>query len=414
MTERGHELIVSIILALYITAAVAFECTAETARISTIGIYLVFLTGLIYLVLTRQFQINVHCLCLIMMLAYIYIMTMINNNFMSSTVAYYYLTCAALCVISYNLYICTYRERITKICLMAFILGALILGIRIVNSYGGFTAMFEYTSSGIHERRIGGDFLNENTFGTYMANAFFCCLVMFGKLKSQRPVFAIALLLISPFFIVMCLLSVSKKAILYIIFGFAILLLFLLRNYHGGRKIIALYISVLAIAVIYYLIMYIPAFRSVSLRFSSLFDHLSDSSLGSSSDRDRDKMISIGLSAFINSPIFGNGTAYSSTLFGVYAHNNFVELLMNYGIIGFSIYYFPYVILLPRLVSLTRSGDALALYFLIFVAMQIILGIAWVSYYERITQLFTIFAVAYSEKMTAGENEILHTSKYLK
>ena len=414
MTKRGHEFIVSLVLALYIIAAVAFECTANTARISTIGIYLVFVIGSIYLIFTGQFHINEHCICMLLLLVYIYIMSLFNRNALSDTVAYYYFTCTVLCLISYNLYISIDREKISTVCLLAFILGSLILAIRIIFSYGGFSAMIEFASSGVHERRVGGEFLNENTFGLYMVNAFFCCLVLFGRLKTKWYLLSISLLLISPLFVVMLLLSASKKAILYLLFGFVILILFFFHKYQGGRKVFILLTTIAGIAFIYYIIMNMPAFRSVRLRFIDLFNFLEDNSAGSTADIGRANMISTGLSVFLDSPIFGNGTAFSFTLFGTYSHNNFVELLMNYGIIGFSIYYFRYIILFPRLVTLSRDGDIYAVWFLIFVLMQIVLGIAWVNYYERITQLLTIIAVGYSETMSQESISVKNTCKYLK
>ncbi len=414
MTKKGHEYIISAVLGLYIIAAVAFECTANTAKISTIGIFLVFGIGLIYIVLSGQFQINLHCICLLLLLVYVYFMSMFNHNDRADTTAYYCLTCTVLCLLSYNLFIYTDRERITTVCILSFFLGALVLAIRVIDSHGGINAMLEFSSSGIKERRIGGELLNENTFGLYMATAFFSCLVLFEKLKKKRQLLSITPLLFSPFFVVMLLLSASKKAVLFLIIGIAIMGYFSFRKYQGSKKLLVLLIVLVGAVILYYMIMFMPVFRSVSLRFTDMFNHVSDNSMGSESDRNRDFMMAQGLQAFLDSPIFGNGTSYSYVLFNAYAHNNFVEILMNYGIVGFSLYYFPYLILLPRLVSLSRDGDLYSVFFLIFVAMQVGLGIAWVTYYERMTQLLTILAVGYSEMMTKKESTVLNVCKYIK
>lgn len=413
MAENRYESIASIVLAVYIVAAIAFECTANTARISTIGIYLVFVTGLVLFIKTGQIQINEHCVCLIILLAYIYCMTAINHNSLSNTIAYYYLTCTVLCLIGYNLFIHSDREQATVIYCTAIILGAMILAARIIISYGGVTAMAKFASDGIDERRIGGNIINENTLGLYMGNAIFCCIVLLRKLKAKRPLISLCLLFLSAFFAAMLLLSASKKAVLFLILGITIMFFFYLHGTDGNRKLSVMLISLFVIAAILYVIMHVSIFRSVSIRFRSLFDFFSDNSSGSISDQNRSYMISSGLSAFLDSPIFGNGAAYSYTLYGTYSHNNFVELLMNYGIIGFSVYYFPYIKLIPRLTSLMRKGDFLALYFLIFVAAQVILGIGWVNYYERVTQLITIIAGGYVEKYEEeiGINE--KKSKYI-
>ena len=60
------------------------------------------------------------------------------------------------------------------------------------------------------------------------------------------------------------------------------------------------------------------------------------------SSQTRLRLIEIGLDIWKKYPIGGTGinTFYVSSSTGNYAHNNFVELLADIGIIGFVIYYF--------------------------------------------------------------------------
>ena len=416
MTDTMYKRLVPGILILYIVAAIAFECTENTARISTMAIYLVFAMGLVHFIITKQFFCNIHCASLLLLLAHIFIMSFVNTNNMSLTIVYYYLTCTVLCVFGYNLFMYTDREKTISLFILAFILGTIILDIRVIQSYGGISGIFEFSSSGIHERRVGGDIINENTLGLYNANSFFCCLIMYTKGKKTRPVLSRVLLLISVVFVVMLLLTASKKAFVFLVVGFTLFAMFIYRKSSSKKKIAMILITALGVFALYYVLTQVPYFRSVKLRFEELFKTVStDNEFVSETDQTRINMINEGLAAFYDSPIFGKGTGYSYTIFhNSYSHNNMVELLMNYGIIGFTIYYLPYVYILFKLIKLMRQDNMYAIYFFIFVLFHLALGVGWVNYYERVIQLFTVFAVGYIENYNKAEIRKPNRCAYIK
>ena len=405
MNDRASKKIYASVLTLYIVAAIAFECTANTARISTIGIYLVFAVGIFSFFKNQSICYNSYIIFSVIFLLYIFIMSFVNRNSMSDTLVYFCLTCIILCVVGYNIYISIGKEKATMICLLAFVIGSIILAIRIIIAYGGIAAMLEFSSQGVHERRIGGALINENTLGLYMANAFFCCVVMSIKIKTKKPVFSFGFILLSICFVVMLLLTASKKAILFLIVGIVLLVISSLHNQNWQKKILILFSAIIGLILLYIIINQIPFFRTIILRINTLFHALSGEGETSESDKNRMSMMAQGLSAFLDSPVFGNGTAYSYSLFNTYSHNNFIELLMNYGVIGFSLYYIPCIFLIKRLIILSRKRDLFALYYLMFVALQVFLGIGWVNYYERIIQLFTILAAGYCDMSCQNETE---------
>ncbi len=53
------------------------------------------------------------------------------------------------------------------------------------------------------------------------------------------------------------------------------------------------------------------------------------------------EMIKIGWLAFLRRPLFGNGWFYFSVYsgLGTYSHNNYIEILVTYGLAGFIFYY---------------------------------------------------------------------------
>ena len=129
-------------------------------------------------------------------------------------------------------------------------------------------------------------------------------------------------------------------------------LLLMFKRDNRGRKHMLKYtvVVMVVVAVVYYLIMNVPAFYAViGERMESLFSFITTgSSLSGSSAEQRADMISFGLQKWLQSPIWGYGfdsfKYYNRTMTGhfYYSHNNFVELLYNLGIIGFVIYYWFY------------------------------------------------------------------------
>ena len=83
----------------------------------------------------------------------------------------------------------------------------------------------------------------------------------------------------------------------------------------------------------------------------------------------REALIMTALECFSSKPLFGwgfNATARFSP-YNVYAHNNFVEILANYGIVGFLFYYGMIFSLLLRSIHLPRRN-----YFRYFVVILIL------------------------------------------
>ena len=69
----------------------------------------------------------------------------------------------------------------------------------------------------------------------------------------------------------------------------------------------------------------------------------------------RNFLIEYGFNGFISKPLFGYGfmnfSEYVYKLYGIeigYAHNNYIELLFDLGIIGTTIYYLPYFMIIKK------------------------------------------------------------------
>lgn len=97
-----------------------------------------------------------------------------------------------------------------------------------------------------------------------------------------------------------------------------------------------------------------------------------------------------GFELWRESPLGGNGAGQFAVLsgFGVYSHNNFSELLANFGVIGFLLYYlFPMGLLASSLRGVRRRevwGRQCALLVLLAVTQ----GLGMVAYSSKVTWLF--------------------------
>lgn len=148
-------------------------------------------------------------------------------------------------------------------------------------------------------------------------------------------------------------------------------------------------------AAIYVAITTLPMFATINDRFELLFDGFFADNVSYKTDEMRKLMISRGLEAFVEKPLFGHGTGYSYVLFGTYSHNNLVELLMNYGLVGFCLYYGLYLVLIVKLLKQAMKNDIYAVFFFVYVCVQVALGVGWVNYYERPVQIMTALAAGY-------------------
>ena len=138
---------------------------------------------------------------------------------------------------------------------------------------------------------------------------------------------------------------------------------------------------------------------------------------GSYSDRARLDMIKIGLQAFGESPFIGNGVAYSYAQFSTYSHNNYVEILMNTGVVGFIAYYSSYAITLKRMIlNCNRSESLWGIMLLIFTSF-LLLEFGMVDYYTRYFQILLSVVSVYvarfydSRKNQPVSENIIHTGE---
>ena len=84
-------------------------------------------------------------------------------------------------------------------------------------------------------------------------------------------------------------------------------------------------------------------------------------------------LIEQGLEAFRTHPFFGGGWYYFSKYTGIhsYSHNNFIEILVTYGVFGFSLYYGMYYFLILKLIKIVKNDNIAKLFLVLNICILI-------------------------------------------
>jgi O-antigen ligase len=101
----------------------------------------------------------------------------------------------------------------------------------------------------------------------------------------------------------------------------------------------------------------------------------------------RAELISAGWQAYLSRPIFGFGLVSFERATGLpfpYAHNNWIEVALNGGLIGLILFYSMHARVLGAWLASRRVRNSIGL---LLVGTLVVADVAWVSYYSRVYAL---------------------------
>lgn len=135
-------------------------------------------------------------------------------------------------------------------------------------------------------------------------------------------------------------------------------------------------------------------------RTTALFDPLTQAYDPEKSALMRMEFIRYGLEMWKQSPVWGNGNEAFRVQYGTYSHNNYIELLANYGLLGFGLFYTPIVVILVLgYKRLLRTHDSELRKYLIWTLMAVAAILASnmfiPSYYMKIMLVFMGFVFGF-------------------
>ena len=384
-------------LVLWLTVNYAYENYIGHTIYASLSLYLFLGIGAFWLLvkgsytITRNyFFVSMILLLVLILFSFFYIPESISA--LASRWSYRYFTNIVLVFIIINL---VRDDKDMEFVFKGFVAGGLLLAFLFYQFYG--SDVFEVAEMAEDPNsRLGWQFGNVNllaqkcTFSVIIAFYY----TQYAKSKFNRAICAF----IAVFVFSVCLFSGSKKAIFVVAFSVIYLILSKSVMRRGGSKMRA-FISIAIIVVLMIVVIYnVPYFDIIRQRLDSFFSIFTGKQV-SVSDMRRISYIRRGLSQFLQKPFFGNGVNYSEYMFGTYSHNNYVEMLLNFGIVGFIIYYYPYFAGIKRTVMYkdTKGRRKRALFLSIMIGI-LITDIGVVTYYDRnIAILMCLVSKYYSD-----------------
>lgn len=254
--------------------------------------------------------------------------------------------------------------------------------------YGGLSGFLAIMSTG---HRMGDLIGNENTYGLVFANAALVALYYFFFNSEKRHVLLAGLLIFFGFS------SGSKKVFFLLLIG----LLFLILSKYGIRKLFKVLIYSFVSLLVGWMFIHLPIFSTILERLESYL-----SVTGNTSDNLRAELIRFGLELFMENPFLGYGLN-NYQLFhwsGAYSHNNYIEVLVSLGIVGFVIYYSMFI---DSAFALIKKREYLKpIHFLLAFSIlsSFVFGYGMVQFYDKSIWILMGVMLAEIDNITFANN----------
>lgn len=245
---------------------------------------------------------------------------------------------------------------------------------------------------------VGDNSWNANSIGGTMCVGVF--LSLYCLLKYKNIVIKLFNIVSFILFSYLMLMSGSRTAFLMAVF-FICFMLFMRAK--GKKKILALGVIVIFIALMFNFVMTNEAVYNVlGKRLEEAINGLFGSGTTEGSFNERNQMIKLGLEWFTQKPILGYGVGNFATLYGqfsgweVYSHNNFIEMLVGGGVVGFVIFYSIYAYLLVMLYKkIRKTSNFMAVILFAAIISMLLLQISSIVYFSGKQIVFLMLGCSY-------------------
>jgi len=253
-------------------------------------------------------------------------------------------------------------------------------------------ALSQFLSSGT--TRVEGLTGNANSLAIQLSLTAFLLLLVFPRDRWVK-VLAFALIVIAT-------VTTGTRKLVFVWFSYVVLLLRevspLFRRPSVGSALILLLSPIAVWASITFGPTLLSPFEDVTLV------RRLEGTLEGRETQKRSDLMEDALMVWREEPVFGHGIdqyRYSGA-FTAYSHNNYTEILANFGVVGFGLFYVIYAVLIARsLVGIFRGSEAAWVIMAIIVSV-LLMDLARVSYTSRTTWLFIVIMAYYSQGFGLG------------
>lgn len=243
-----------------------------------------------------------------------------------------------------------------------------------------FIMLLFFNSYGIGESgRFSGTLSNSNSLSIIVIFSIFF-YSLFTKLKTKSSSIFFLFVLMICFSLILS--TGSRKGLL---FGSLITVISILSFAKTNKKFYLYLLFLIPISIVS-IIEYVDFSNILALeRLQGTLDYLNTGE-GDSSTKFRFIFIDLAYNTFLDNKFFGIGIDAFKHFTGIYAHNNYLEILADLGVIGFIIYYSIYFPILKNSVIQRKN-----LLFISMIITVLIMEYAVVNYYTRIFWIFMLF-----------------------
>lgn len=370
---------------------VLFTVTTNVQINRLFCLLIAFSSGLDFLLKRKfTFNLNSHIIwyalyCLLLSVSVVYAITPAVK--VNSVIVSCFTTLILGCCLQYNI---NSKEDVLFF-LKAFMVASVALILNLISVYGINT--FRYIQQSEVSIRIGDDVSNANSVGISMAYGSIIAVffLVYNSNKYYSVLYKIVHLSIILLSSVFVLLSGSRKALVILFVGFGILFVFCGKKESIAKRLSSILLACIVVLILLYALNNVPAFSLIYKRMDSLLSGLSGKGSLDYSSRERFRFIDEGWNAFLKHPFLGQGAYSSYMYFHTYSHNNFIEVLMNTGLIGFLIFYTPYIKNCFELFRTSRHDNTYWILLILYLWV-IFGGYGMVTYFNKI-EFFIVIIV---------------------
>lgn len=273
-------------------------------------------------------------------------------------------------------------EIFFKIC----VIGGYLLIVFLVIKSGNISTLLKTISS----NALSEILIQKNILAFLMAIVSVICFFYGNTMKRKEYYFV----MICP--TLMLLATGSRRGIISLLIG--IVLIMLLEG-GGVKRYKNIFLAIVVLLILKELLS-LPIFSSMNERLISLIEAINGNAAFSNSDESRFEMIQTGLNMFYNKPLFGYGAGAFKEIagYGKYSHNNYVELLVNFGAFGCVIYYYVVFSQLKCAVVRMKYGVKIEKLFITILIMRLVSDFGNVSYYDKFSLAVIGVIMCYFDK----------------
>ena len=262
----------------------------------------------------------------------------------------------------------------------------------------GYNEIVEYMLNPVNKRFIfssidqaGGAGINPNSLAFYCNISIGFLIYKFRQINKKHVKLGI-LGLIGLFIFIIINVTLSRKGFI------GILIMYFFFIISGKKRNLGIKVLTILLSLVGLIFLLQDLELPIIDRFISTINFLEGSQNIGQSDSERSSLLYESIRFWQDSPMFGNGIKHfeNNSRLLLFTHNNYMELLANYGLLGFMFFYSP---IIKRITTLYKNFNHISskLKFFFFILVFLLISdFAMVSYYNVVYLLILSVIMGYN------------------